>query len=492
MNDTISCLKNISILFLLLSVWIANGQCLLNHAVQHPIINEAKQLQASHTITANSSIEKSTVIFQAGNCIEMQPSFEVAKEATLEAIIADCPDDIPIQHHLGNIPIAEGITGKARNIWDLQLYNDKIFLGYGSTTQNTGPTSLWAFDTAVDTFVKYCTIPTEAIERLRVWNDTLVIPNADPKPGDLYKFTYWVDGQCKTHSLAHPMAHVRDIYYYNKQYFLAGNTRCPGSEVADCSGLISIPSLQATAYNKQWLTSELTQALPYTNNRWNWFFGFLAIDSTLILPNAMFTKAFNPNLTIQENAFYQIDTMGLHWSAYQSPSQQLQHFQFYPVDTLATSPVDEAGILTSLRPHAHVQFKGKALYTLRSYSLFNTYYQEAYNNSCGMVLKDSLSAPAQFVTFPDAAAIGEDLLLIEDRLYALTNSRLAGGQFKVSIYATDQPSAKANDWVEVLHFISDTMARSFEYHQGYFYFGLGRNEGDAENQAGQLLRIHMQ
>ncbi len=389
---------------------------------------------------------------------------------------------------LGNAPAIESVTGRGRNIWDLQVYKDQIFLGYGSTTQNTGPTALYAYHTIEDTLGKVCTLGTEAIERFRVFNDTLFVPNADPKPGDLLKFSYVVDGICTDVSSSHLLAHVRDMYFHQGKYYLVGNSRCPRQYDPACSGLITLTGPSWTHENSH-LTDLLNQASPYTNNRWNWFFGILAIDSALVFPNAMFTERYNPNLVIEDNLFYHLEGDSLLWSALEVPEQRLKHQHFYPAKPAVAGTGDTLGLLTSLRVTEHLTLADKTLYTLRSYSIFSELYQSAYNNSKGLLIKDSLRSDALLVTLPDTQAIGEDLLLLNGEAYVLANRKLTPDQFEVYVYKSEDPSANSGSWTEVLRFTYTNMARSFAFHQGFFYFGMGSNHGDDLLDAGQLIKV---
>jgi len=105
------------------------------------------------------------------------------------------------------------------------------------------------------------------------------------------------------------------------------------------------------------------------------------------------------------------------------------------------------------------------------------------------MLKDSLQGPAKKVNFPSGNGVGEDLKVIGNQIYALVNEKLGPNQFKVYVYVSNNPTDEASSWEEVLALNTTNMARSFEYHNGYFYFGLGYNQGDGVEEAGQLIRM---
>jgi len=480
------CLFTFLLLFI---VFVIPAQCVLEEKISIDLSDTTLTVYASQSIEANSAITGAVKVqFQAGSEITFLPEFYATGGIELLAKIAPCPDSL--YTIIANIPQNEGLTGKAKNIWDLQIYKGKLYLGYGSTTRNTGPTALWAYDLATETLATNCIIASEAIERFRVWNDTLFIPNSDPTSGDLPKFVYLAEEEvCQSISINYGMAHVRDLYFFNGQYYLVGNTRCPGSKEPNCAGLISLTNFSGNIDNT-WLQSELVMADNFSNSRWNWFFGLLEVDGQLVLPNAMFTKAYNPNLAIKDNLFYQIEPNNeLTWSAFQPPNKRLLHTHFFPVDTTQTEVTDTAGLFTSLRIFEHASFNNKTLYALRTYSMFNAYYQAQYNNSAGLVLKDSLRGAAKMVNFPATNAIGEDLKIINNELYVLANEKITTNSFKIYVYKTTAPTAEAASWTEVLQLDSKNMARSFEYANGFFYFGLGFNEGEEVQKAGQLIRV---
>ena len=150
--------------------------------------------------------------------------------------------------------------------------------------------------------VDYGSIPGEAIEIFRVMNDTLFIPNSDPK-GDSRKYNYVKNGQLVDISLDYNLAHVRDMIFFEDKYYLFGNTRCPKQFIEECSGLME---LDGSTYNTDLLLSELAEADPYANGRWNWFFGGWSYQNKLIIPNATFNEVHFPGYTIKDAQFYTI------------------------------------------------------------------------------------------------------------------------------------------------------------------------------------------
>jgi len=388
---------------------------------------------------------------------------------------------------IGNIPLETGMNGKARNIWDLQLFGQDVFIGFGNTTTNSGPIDLTSYNLGTRSFKFHGKNKNEAIEKFRIHNSELYIPASDPVAGDILKYSLNKNGIFEDRSFNPKLAHVRDIAFFENKRFLFGNSRCPIEKTSECNGLI-LEDISSGVIQTGVLSPLLEMAEPLNNSRWNWFFGYLIWNGTLILPNAMFTESYNPNLAIEDNLFFTYKNGGMSWSAYEPVSQRLKHEYFYPVNT-DPNQQNPTGQKISLRPVSQIEFQGKLLYTLRSYSIFDDYYLKEYNNSRGFILKENLLEDASFVNLPSHEAVGEDLLIIENEVYVLANRRNAADEHTVFIYKSNAPSTDSESWEEVLFFESSNMARSFEFDGTYFYLGLGYNEGDSLAHSGNLLQI---
>ncbi|HEY4175243.1 MAG TPA: hypothetical protein VGM90_00355 [Kofleriaceae bacterium] len=67
----------------------------------------------------------------------------------------------------------------ARNLWDLQEHQGRLYLGYGDAISNTGPTSVIAYDPRVGEFSTETVLPEEAILTFHVFDERLYIPGVD-------------------------------------------------------------------------------------------------------------------------------------------------------------------------------------------------------------------------------------------------------------------------------------------------------------------------
>ncbi|MFM2311642.1 MAG: hypothetical protein RLZZ04_918 [Cyanobacteriota bacterium] len=132
-----------------------------------------------------------------------------------------------------------------------------------------------------------------------------------------------------------------------------------------------------------------------------------------------------------------------------------------------------------------VEYRGNLIYSVRSYSIDTRNTHQAYMNSLGIFIKKSLESKPLFVEFPAQQSLGENILLINDRLYALANKKQKE-HFVVYVYQLSSLN-KNLEWQEILHFLGQNRARSFEYLDGKFYFGLGQDYGEAIANSGDIL-----
>lgn len=390
---------------------------------------------------------------------------------------------------LGNVPVTEGMTGRARNIWDLQKYQNRIYLGYGNTTTNPGPIKLYSID-ADKTYHFEREIRAEAIEKFRIINGRLIVPNSDPLGGqnDMLKITdKSTTGQWTEHLWSPSLAHTRDIIEYQDSLYMFGNSWGPGQKTNDY-GSLHITNDSYGQLNTGSLINELMTADPLDNSEWNWFFGGFVYKDTLVLPNAVMTKEYRPDRTLAHTMSFMRVGNNTKWSYNQPAGERMTHEDFYPVNTSLTTPSYPQSYIIAY-PFASAEFDDKLLISYRSYSLQDALYQDAYNNSAGMVIKDHLRDDASFVNFPEVNAEGEDMFIYGDAIYVLAHLKNSPFSITNIIYKSKNPGKNSSDWTEVLRFDSRNIARSFEYMDGYFYFGLGANFGDQIANCGQMLRI---
>ncbi|AFZ34360.1 hypothetical protein Sta7437_0769 [Stanieria cyanosphaera PCC 7437] len=385
-------------------------------------------------------------------------------------------------HHavvrLGNPSLNDGKVDRALNVWDLQVFDGKIYIAGGSTVNNAGPINVWAYNPATQSFIKEYTVNEEAIEHYKVFDNQLYIPAADPRGNDANKFYCKAsDGQwTKYASNAVKLAHVRDLIETKSgDLLLVGNNRNPNNINQDA------PGTAITTDNGASFQGAGVNNSPSINNvvlaDYNWFFSVFSYQNKIYAPTSMLKDAWNSPGTI---AVYELQEKSFILAP------QLDNSEFIPQKQIKENK-GKYGFETIYRIWHPVEFNHSLIYSVRSYSNSSNKqkYEENYMNSLGMYLKKGMGKTPEVVHLPHHA-IGEDILVINNELYVLANRKIFCDRFIIYIYKTSNLSNKRG-WQKVLSFKSSNKARSFEYLNGKFYFGLGQDYGEPINNSGEIL-----
>ncbi|MEM8782864.1 MAG: hypothetical protein AAGE65_08390 [Planctomycetota bacterium] len=430
------------------------------------------------------------------------------------------------------------LSGRARNVWDLQSHQGKVYLGGGNTTTNPGPINLWAFDHAAGAFgdAPERVIQSEAIENFRIFNGELVVPNHDPVSGDGLKFDrLGSDGVWRSFGGSPNLAHVRDMARLDDgTLVLVGNSRRPDPALDfDENGALVVtqvgqPGAAVSLDNGQTFTSAVdtvrtaADLIDAVNNATgsggigpleafsNWFFSAFTYQDRVFattirlnaFPDSPATPDFAPGVLEYDQATGEFvagingddasSGLGLFDSQLVNLSSgafpELQTTVFDP-DTGQDVPVN-LGTQVALTVRTSVEYNDVLVYAVNTHSPFFDTRRDYYRNSFDFYVKASLEADPVSVRFADLDARGEDVIEFDGVLYALANARQDDGSYVVYVYETIDP-VDPDGWDEVLRFVSDNLARSFERIDNTFYFGLGYDEvaGDEIGDAGALLAV---
>jgi len=170
-----------------------------------------------HNLQGNTKSMKKIFLYQLLFLIFYTMSCGQITECNISPSMGDVTAEI---QSIGNIPSNQGMEDRARNIWDLQTFQNRIHIGFGNTTTNAGPIGLWSVDSN-NNFDFEKSIKGEAIERIRVYDDNLYFPNSDPLGGisDLRKFSRKTNTNIWEDYEWYPsLAHTRDMIYFNLAY----------------------------------------------------------------------------------------------------------------------------------------------------------------------------------------------------------------------------------------------------------------------------------
>ncbi|UPK46579.1 hypothetical protein [Paenibacillus pabuli] len=355
----------------------------------------------------------------------------------------------------------------ANNVWDLQLYRGKIYMGHGNSSNlgvspNAGPIPVIYFDTATPKFVTQpvtnrnpgivpstkMVVDEEQIDIYKVLDDKLYIPgnDSDGEQWDKGNF-YRLDGDVWTKYRNLPLGvHVYDLASYQGKLFAAlGTEQKPTVLISHDQGeswqiFATINTFGFRAYTLFELKGKLyASGMMYPANQiWGDKTNILEINEKLEKKDVViYGSKMLPGLTYQTG----------------------------------TVPYNKIG--------KNINFNNKLLYIAGG--VFND----------GQLLPKSLSVmtdinQASRVILPDTQALPTDLLLREGKVYVLTYTRKSANLYINRVYQ----STDLITWNEILRFNQDTYAKSFEEHEGDFYFGLGTDPDVLSTSSGKLLRVN--
>jgi hypothetical protein len=151
-------------------------------------------------------------------------------------------------------PTAEKVE-VARKINELKLHNNRLYLGHGDYSANTGPTDVIYYDLASKEFVSDFTVDEEAIMRYRVINDRLVIPGVDATESHDFANVYvnGNDGWTKHRTVAQGL-HVFDVVSYrNRWYAATGSEMGPTKNDSFAVGMVMSSGNRGASWRSEYV-----------------------------------------------------------------------------------------------------------------------------------------------------------------------------------------------------------------------------------------------
>lgn len=352
----------------------------------------------------------------------------------------------------------------ARNVWDLQAYDGRLYLGAGNSSnvgpaRNAGPVPILSWDPTSKKFTQEFTVDDEQIDLYYVFGEHLYIPGHDPREGwELGNF-YCLErgGSWKKHRNIPQGIHTYAMHFASGVLFAGLGVRS-GSAIA-------ISRDEGRAWTKMDFTVGRTHAfleaagVVYATDI---FFGpnirdELQVQRRNLAPVHEFDgkEGFQERPDLAENTIF--------------PGIKLQGAQTVKV----VKPVSwrEGSVYIGGYCHNDHQFIPFGVYFAKSLEKANTKVQK-------------LALPGGEKAW--------DLLVNDNRLFVLLSRRQDNGQLVRVVETRNFKHAR-----EVLRFQSATFARSFEFLDGDLYFGLGCeiedprkwHEKELHPLSGDILRV---
>ncbi|MBT2289687.1 hypothetical protein J7E73_11180 [Paenibacillus albidus] len=378
----------------------------------------------------------------------------------------------------------------ARNVWDMQLFDGKIYLGHGNSSNNApssnaGPVPIYYWDPAQNKFsvqdVTYTNPATgrvttnvyvmdEQIDSFKVLNGELYIPGHDSRvPGWAYGNFYRLNGDHWDQYMNIPGGiHVYDMAYYKgKLYAALGATAGP---------LIYVSSDQGSSWAKFDSVSQ---------------FGIMRAYNLFELGDKLFASSATAGKTqgIPNERGYMTSISQAGSGAIQTAKLNFTSTQLFP---------GLSWVVNKNEPNVPGVSGQPWLKLLRTTPVNDRllYIPGIIYNDHQSIPQGLFSAGADFQNvrkeqLPNTAVLPIDILERGEKVYVLGYVKEATGQYTNYVYSKNTGSfpSTGQGWSEVFHFQRDTFARSFEELNGDFYFGLGSYADVIPASTGTILKL---
>lgn len=339
----------------------------------------------------------------------------------------------------------------ARNVWDMQVFDGKIYLGSGNylnsgPSPNAGPTPVIYYDPQTGKFITEYTVDEEQIDEYKIINGELIIPGTDAT--DSWDFgNYYVleNGKWQKIRTIPVCSHVFDMAAYNGKLYAA-------------------------------IGGESSEHISFTASGDN---GRTWISQMPAASGSAFAETRGMTLFEFKGKLYGVGL--LYWGFNSSSS----YIDVMVIDGARTTMQE----MPNLLPGAHKYY---LLRVFRPYVVNNDLLYlgvfDKYDGSqwrpYGLYLASDINQPKR-VVLPQGNALAADILVRGNTAYVMAFYGSVENGYANIVYE----SQDLNQWTELFRFNSDTFARSFEELDGDFYFGLGTMAYPLKASAGSILKV---
>lgn len=327
----------------------------------------------------------------------------------------------------------------ARNIWDMQLYQGRIYLGSGNMDNsppapNTGATDIWAYDPSIKNFVKEGQVDEESIERFRVIDGELFIPGSDAMEswdfGNLYRKTptHW-----KKYRNISNAIHVNDIINYQGQWFssLGIHDLYSGIAVSD-------------QYSGAWKTQQVGFFR---------FFDFFKWKGRLYASGLFFNEAYTKKLQHRWNEHQALIPYSLY---------QYQNNEWKAQETVFKQWFPQWSKSSAYLKHPTI-FNDQFIYIAE-------FFEQQYQESSWQLYATKTLGQSNAIHLPYNAQ-AHDIKVQNNNIYVLASHQTGKKPWPYSNLVLH--STNLTDWRIISQFKANTFARSFERLNHCFYIGMG-------------------
>jgi len=323
----------------------------------------------------------------------------------------------------------------ARNIWDMQLFQNRIYLGAGNSSnrgpaQNAGRVPLYYLDIPSNKFVKEYKVAEEQIDLFKIYDKALYIPGHDATQkwtyGNIYKKN---SGKWKKYRTLPKALHVYDLVIYKDKIFTA-------------IGLKGKAAVFVSDDNaKTWKEYFLGKGRVYS---------FFQIGNTLFA-----TKTFNKKQDNKKSVFQWVEGKGFIEGA------DLSLKKIFPDTKLKKCSIK---LIKSLSVENIVYYLGSYKHNDHQSKPFGVYQASIENRK---FTAKKIILPVNFLP--------RDIIQYKNKVYILAN-KLYKDWYTIKVFSVEKTLP-----LEVLSYHYPTLARSFEKYNNCFYFGMGSDLTSLKN-----------
>lgn len=367
------------------------------------------------------------------------------------------------------------------NVWDMQVFNNKIYLGFGDSSKNAGPIPIIFFEPSSRKFVtddiRYYNPSTssyevkkavdeEQIDIYRVLNGKLYLPGHDSREAWSLGNYYIMDnnGWQKFRNIPNAI-HVYDMAIFEGRLFAA------------------IGSNQYVDENN---TSAIVLMSEDNGNTWK---TIGSIPSSTVYDGRVYT------LFVIKNKLYAVDVLFPAWvqrpgGGYLSDIAKILCFEHDSTGKIKTSVVTVNG--STLIPGVEFDINRGSLIKMVRVNVVNNKLLfiagQTYNDHSwlpgGLYVAEDIKS-AQKISLPEQNVLPMDTLVRGNTAYVLAYVKISNNEYMNLVYKSDDLIS----WTELFRFNKDTFARSFEELNGDFYFGLGCYTDYLPSSTGTILMV---
>lgn len=352
-------------------------------------------------------------------------------------VAQDVTKDIRLIGNPSKSQFGDGEAAYSRNVWDLQVYDNLLFIGAGNSanegpSKNSGNVDLHVYNPKTDKFSKETTIYDDQIDIFNVLNNKLFIPGHDATGswnwGNFYQREQ--NSGWKMYRNIPKALHVYDLALKENKLF-AGIGLYEGAAVGITSD-----------FGKNWEIIKLGNSRVYS---------FMNIGNELFALKK-FKRTSKPYFSIAQ---YKNKNF--------IPRYDISIYDMFP-ETTFENKYSRATRIISLGNRAI--YLGAYKYNSHQTKPFGLYYTTLKN---GNLYSKKIKLKVGYTP--------RDIIKTDDTIYVLVSKEI---QKHTNIGVLKFNIDKLDDYVELFTFDYPTFARSFELLDGSFYFGMGCDvdEGD--------------